>query len=124
MGEVKLEQGQLAEAEALLISSLQRSWAKNMPVQTSFTLIVIAELSMALGHLHYGLTLLSFLQHYSGTGKRSKAKILELLESTSSLAVQDKKRLQTQGKTLSIEDIIRSVLTQDLTKRFRFWIDD
>ena len=122
LGKIKLELGQLQEAQQLLILSLQGGWNGKMLLATSRALVYIAELGFALGHTHYSLVLLYFLSEYSAIIKQDKDEVLKLLTTkASSLSTREITRIKNQAKSLSVEEIIRSILSE---KTFHFFINE
>ena len=115
LGRVKLGQGHLAEAEPLLVESLRLGWFGKKPLAVSHSLVFLAELDIARGHIKQGVTLLSFLSHYQVIEKRDRDEAIKLLEEMKNqLSPRAFTKAQEESKTLKLETIVTEVLEKGL----------
>jgi hypothetical protein len=120
---IKLDQDHFEEAEPLFISSLQKSWLEKMMLGTSRTLVNIAELCLKCNHTKYALILLYFLQDHPAILKQDRDNLSKVLEKTEPLlAVREKSHALKEAKSLTMEDLIHSILRS--SRRFHFLSDD
>ena len=111
LGRVKLAQGQLAEAEQLLVESLRLGWFGKKPLAVSHSLVFLAELNITRGSVKQGVTLLSFLSHYKVIEKRDRDEALKILEKAKEqLSARDFTQAQKESKSLMLETIVAEIL--------------
>ncbi len=111
LGRVKLAQGQLAEAEQLLVESLRLGWFGKKPLTVSHSLVFLAELDIARSHLKQAVTLLSFLSHYKVIEKRDRDEAIKILEKIKEqVSARDFTQAQEESKTLKLETIVAEIL--------------
>jgi DNA-binding SARP family transcriptional activator/tetratricopeptide (TPR) repeat protein len=111
LGRIKLAQGQLAEAEQLLVESLRLGWFGKKPLAISHSLVFLAELSIAQGQVKQGVSLLSFLSHHQAIEKRDRDEALKLLETArQQVSPRAFAQAQEESKTLKLETVVLEIL--------------
>jgi tetratricopeptide (TPR) repeat protein len=110
-GRVKLAQGQLDEAERLMIEGLKIAWAAYKPLAISHSLVLLAELNIAQGHFKQSVCLLSFLSHYQAIEKRDRDEAIKLLEKAKNqLSARAFSQAQKESKSWTLEGIVTEIL--------------
>jgi DNA-binding SARP family transcriptional activator len=116
-GRVKLAQGQLDEAERLMIEALKIAWDASAPLHISHALVLLAELNIAKGQVKQGVSLLSFLSRHQAIEKRDRDEAIKLLEKTEGqLSARAFSQAQKESKLLTLAQIVTEILEGDSSK--------
>jgi DNA-binding SARP family transcriptional activator len=114
-GRVKLVQGQLDEAERLMLEGLKIAWNAYRPLAISHSLVLLAELNIAQGQVEQGVHLLSFLSRYQIIEKRDRDEVTKLLETAKAqLSERDFTQAQEESKSLTLEEIVTGILNSEI----------
>ena len=114
-GRIKLAQGNLQEAERLLLESLSLGHSETMPLALSHTLIFLGELSIAKGNIKQGVSWLHLLSQHHAIEKRDSDEVVKILENTKHLlSARDMAKLKKESKSLIFENVVSTILNKRL----------